>query len=481
MSYTSYLFVLFVFITACAYYVVHKESQWVVLLVSSIIFYMCSGPAFLLYILAVSLVTWYGAKRMKQKNQGKKFLLVTLIFLNIGILLIVKWSGMGFALINRVLEISVAWKLILPLGMSFFTFQNTSYLLDVYREKIQAENNFWHYLLYAAYFPYIVSGPINRYEKMSKQFCEIHFFRRDVCYQGVLRIVWGYIKKMVIADRAAVFVDEIFDHYFMYRGLFILFAVILFSLQLYMDFSGCMDIVMGISKIFGIDMTENFHMPYGALTTAEFWKGWHISLTSWLQDYLYIPLGGNRKGKCRKYFNTVVVFVFSGMWHGAGVTFLIWGGLNAFFIVFGDATKNLRRNICGFIGLDEDSYGAKFRKRITTIILIEFSWLFFRANGFREAFMMLRRIFVGWNPWILFDGSLYQAGLDRWDFVILIVGACFAGWISHMQKHKNLHRLFLAQSWLCQAMIILCSLVIWCLFGVYGPGYDPVDFLYYNF
>ena len=201
-------------------------------------------------------------------------------------------------------------------------------MIDVYRGKIPAEKNFWHYLLYSSYFPYIVSGPINRYEKMEKQLFTAHYFHKDSFYQGMLRILWGCLKKMVIADRAAIFVNEVFGHYYMYRGLFIVFAVLLFSLQLYMDFSGCMDIVIGVSKLFGIDMMENFNAPYGAATTAEFWRRWHISLTSWFQEYIYIPLGGNRKGKIRKYLNIMIVFLFCGMWHGAGLTFLIWGFLN---------------------------------------------------------------------------------------------------------------------------------------------------------
>lgn len=244
-------------------------------------------------------------------------LAVFLIFINIGVLFILKWSGMELALLNRLFGTSLGWRFVMPLGMSFFTFQNTSYVIDVYKGKIQAERNFFHYLLYASYFPYIVSGPINRYAKMERQFFAGHAFDKERFYQGLLRILWGYLKEMVIADRAAIYVEEVFGHYYMYRGLFILIAVLLFSLQLYMDFSGCMDIVMGISMLFGIEMTENFHAPYAATTTAEFWRRWHISLTSWLRDYIYIPLGGNRKGKMHKYLNVMVVFLFCGRLTGS--------------------------------------------------------------------------------------------------------------------------------------------------------------------
>lgn len=481
MTYTSYAFLFFTFITICIYYTVPKKRQWIVLLFSSVFFYICSGPIFFLYLLFISFFTWYGAKKVEEQNAGRKIVLVVLIFMNIGMLFLLKWSGMELALINRVLGLSLAWRLILPLGISFFSFQNVSYVIDVYRGKIPAERNFWHYLLYAAYFPYIVSGPINRYEKMGDQFLAGHSFDKDTFYQGMLRILWGFIKKMVIADRAAIFVDEVFGHYYMYRGLFIAFAVLLFSLQLYMDFSGCMDIVLGVSKLFGIEMAENFHAPYGAATTSEFWRRWHISLTSWFRDYLYIPLGGNRKGTARKYLNVMLVFLVCGMWHGAGITFLIWGFLNGLYQVVGSVTAKFRKKLCQAVGLDEHSHGAMLRKKLATAICIEFAWLFFRADGYKEAFVMLRRMFTGWNPWILTDGTLYQAGLDQWDFLILIAGAVGVGWISRAGDKKDLHHIFLSQSWLCQTLIILGALVIWYLFGLYGPGFDPVNFLYYNF
>lgn len=286
---------------------------------------------------------------------------------------------------------------------------------------------------------------------------------------------------MVIADRAAIFVDEVFGHYYMYRGLFIVFAVLLFSLQLYMDFSGCMDIVMGVSALFGIEMTENFHAPYGAVSVADFWRRWHISLTSWFRDYLYIPLGGNKKGTGRRYLNIMIVFLFCGMWHGAGITFLIWGFLNGAYQVVGSLTLRLRGRLCQAVGLDEDSHGARLRRKLITAVLIEFTWLFFRADGFREAFAMLRRMFTGWNPWILTDGSLYQAGLDQWDFIILLVGALVVGWVSRTAETKDLHQIFCSQSWLYRTLIVLGALVIWYLFGIYGPGFNPVDFLYFNF
>lgn len=487
MSYTSYGFVLFVILIVFMYYKVPQAWQWRLLLIASLVFYTCSGFIYLIYLSLFAFATWFGAKII-EKHMGEVkntrfpvFVLAILITINLGTLLVLKWASMELALINRLFGMSLGWRFILPLGMSFFAFQNTSYLIDVYKGKIPAEKKFGHYLLYSAYFPYIVSGPINRYEQMKQQFFREHSFQKDMFYSAVLRVLWGFLKKMVIADRAAIFVDQVFDHYYMYRGMFVLFAVLLFSLQLYMDFSGCMDIVIGVSKLFGIDMKENFMAPYGANTVAEFWRRWHISLTSWFRDYLYIPLGGNRKGKIRKYLNVMLVFILCGAWHGAGFTFLIWGFLNGFYQIAGDMTAEIRKKLCHAIGLDETSHGAILRKRLTTLLLIEFAWLFFRANGIREAFVMLRRMFTGWNPWILSDGSLYEVGLDIWDFLILLTGTICVSLVSHIRHRKDLHHIFVSESWLFQTVVIIFALIVWYLFGIYGPGYNPANFIYYNF
>ena len=487
VSYVSYTFVLFVVLTVFVYYKVPGSWQWRLLLIASLVFYIYSGFINLIYLSLFAFATWYSARKIerypeREKHTGSAVLvLAVMVSLNLGILFVLKWSGMETALMNRLFGMGLVWHFILPLGMSFFTFQNVSYLIDVYNGKIPAEKNFGHYLLYSTYFPYIVSGPINRYEHMEQQFYIEHPFRKDMFYSAVLRILWGYLKKMVIADRAAIFVDQVFDNYYMYRGLFVLFAVLLFSLQLYMDFSGCMDIVIGVSELFGINMKENFMAPYGADTVAEFWRRWHMSLTSWFRDYLYIPLGGNRKGKLRKYMNIMLVFLLCGAWHGAGFTFLIWGFLNGFYQIAGDMTAKARRRLCQAAGLDETSFGAVLRKRLTVFLAVEFAWLFFRANGIHEAFAMLRRLFTGWNPWILSDGTLYEAGLDIWDFLILLAGTVCVSLVSHFGQRKNLHHIFMKQSWLFQSCIIILVLVIWYLFGVYGPGYDSADFIYYNF
>ncbi len=212
-----------------------------------------------------------------------------------------------------------------------------------------------------------------------------------------------------------------------------------------------------------------FRAPYGAVT-------WRIFGGDAYGPDVNVPglpvftLGGQQKGPARKYLNIMLVFLFCGMWHGAGITFLIWGFLNGAYQVAGSMTVRLRERLCQAAGLDGHSHGAMLRKKLTTAVLIESTWLFFRADGFKEAFVMLRRMFTGWNPWILSDGTLYQAGLDQWDFLILLVGALCVGRVSRMADDKDLYRIFCSQSWLCQIMVILGALVVWYLFGIYGPG-----------
>ena len=300
-------------------------------------------------------------------------------------------------------------------------------------------------------------------------------------YCGILRILWGMLKKLILADRAAVFVNEVFNQYYMYRGAYIVMAVVLFTLQLYMDFSGCMDIVLGISKLFQVELPENFAAPFSARSTADFWRRWHITLSAWFRDYIYIPLGGNRNGKIKKYINIMVVFLFCGMWHGSGITFLIWGGLNGIYQIIGDITESLRRRFCEAIGLGTDTFGAGIRRSLITFVLGEIAWLFFRADGLREALYMLRRMVTGWNPWIFTDGGLFSVGLDGLDFVILAVGTIFVGMVSKLNIKKDLQREFLRQSPYFQYVIVSFSVFLLYLFGIYGPGFDASGFIYYNF
>ena len=484
MDYISYPFVFFLAVTLLGFYLVKKRHQWKILLIASIVFYMSAGVSNIVYILLLSLCTWITARYLgKRRNAiGKmKFILIAAVLLNIGLLIFLKWGGLGVSLLNRMFGRSWGWKFVLPLGISFFTFQNAGYLIDVYRGKCKAEKSYWRYLLFSTYFPYIFSGPINRYGTLAGQFYTPKTWNWSFFYCGILRILWGMLKKLILADRAAVFVNEVFNQYYMYRGAYIVMAVVLFTLQLYMDFSGCMDIVLGISKLFQVELPENFAAPFSARSTADFWRRWHITLSAWFRDYIYIPLGGNRNGKIKKYINIMVVFLFCGMWHGSGITFLIWGGLNGIYQIIGDITESLRKRFCKVVGLGTDTFGAGIRKSFITFVLGEIAWLFFRADGLREALYMLRRMVTGWNPWIFTDGGLFSVGLDGLDFVILAVGTIFVGMVSKLNIKKDLQREFLRQSPYFQYVIVSFSVFLLYLFGIYGPGFDASGFIYYNF
>lgn len=484
MDYISYVFWIFLGIALLFYYAVCKEQRWKVLLVFSLLFYMAAGIRFLPYLLASTASVWIGAILVyRRRKAGKKagLLLTGFLFLNLGALFWLKWGGIGYSVLNRLFSLDLAWRVILPLGVSFFIFQNTSYLIDVYLKKTEPEKNFWRFCLFASYFPYISSGPINRFGQLAPQLFEPAEASADRFYRGGLRILWGLLKKLVLADRAAIYVNEVFGEYYMYRGLFLVLAVILFTLQLYMDFSGCMDIAIGISQLFGIDLPENFRAPFSAGSTAEFWRRWHVTLTSWFRDYIYIPLGGSRKGRLRRSANILIVFLICGVWHGAGITFLIWGMLNGLYQVVGYLTFDFRQRVCRRLGCVPGSFGDRMRKGIITFFLGEIAWLFFRAEGWREALYMLKRSVTGWNPWILTDGSLFQAGLSGFDFVILAVGALLVGWVSREGEKEDLHQKFIKQSAVFQYLMIVAGVVILFVYGIYGPGFDSSGFIYYNF
>ena len=331
MSLVSGTFIGIMIITTILYYALPKKTKPYVLLLISVLVYASLGIKSLIYILISSLTT-YIAARLFQKNTYKKAILITTLVINLGILILIKSE-----LIKN---------LMVPLGVSYYTFQVVSYLIDVYRNKYPAEKNIAKYFVYTMYFPYLFIGPINRFDDISKSlFKEDKKINLSSMYNGILRIGWGFFKKLLIANRINVLIATITGNPSEYTGAYALFAMLLYSIQLYADFSGGIDIVIGFSKVLQIDLKENFNTPYISQNIQEFWRRWHISLSSWFRDYVYIPLGGNRCGKIRQYFNTLVVFLLSGLWHG--VNYVLWGFFHAIFLVLGKfiTTKNKYVNI----------------------------------------------------------------------------------------------------------------------------------------
>jgi len=344
MLFNSYNFLIFFPIVTLIYFLIPHKIRYIWLLITSYYFYMCWNAKYALILLFSTLVTYISglliskANNIKDKDEAtewKKTYVAISFIINLSILFWFKYLDFVVENINSVLSCfniqilnNQSFDIVLPVGISFYIFQALSYTMDVYRGEIVAEKNFLKYALFVSFFPQLVAGPIERSKNLLKQIHERHYFDAQRVKDGLLLMIWGGFQKIVVADRVAIVVDTIFNNFPTYGGMYIVVGAVLFAVQIYCDFSGYSIIAIGSAKVMGFELMENFNAPYFSTSVSEFWRRWHISLSSWFRDYLYIPLGGNRKGKLRKYINLMIVFIVSGLWHGAEWSFIIWGALN---------------------------------------------------------------------------------------------------------------------------------------------------------
>lgn len=295
-------------------------------------------------------------------------------------------------------------------------------------------------------------------------------------------MVWGFFMKLVIADRVSILVNTVYGNVNEYQGLYFVVATVLFAFQIYCDFGGYSTIAMGAAKIMGFDLMENFDCPYFAKSVAEFWRRWHISLSSWFKDYLYIPLGGNKKGRLRKYFNLMVVFLTSGLWHGAKWSFVVWGGLNGAFQIIGDVLKPVRNTLNKVFKLDRQALSHKLFKVIFTFSLINFTWIFFRADRFLDGLKIVKSILNVHNWWILFDDSLFSLGLDWKNFMVMIF-AIIILLVADYFKYRGvkIRTIILKQELWFRWTFYIAAIVFILVFGIWGSGYDASTFIYFQF
>jgi alginate O-acetyltransferase complex protein AlgI len=394
MLFNSFEFLIFFPIVTILFFVLPHKYRWLLLLIASCIFYMYFIPVYIL-ILAGTIIIDYIAGIQIEKAQGKKkkaFLVMSLIA-NIGILAVFKYYNFFIANINHVGLFSLPFlKIILPIGLSFHTFQAMSYTIEVYREKQKAERHFGIYALYVMFYPQLVAGPIERPQNILHQFHEKKLLNYNNVTSGLRLIMWGLVKKVVIADRLATFTDPVFNNPHDFSAVIIAIAAIFFSFQIFCDFSGYSDIAIGTARVMGFRLMTNFNRPYHARTISEFWKRWHISLSTWFKDYLYIPLGGNRVTIGRSYFNLFFVFLVSGFWHGANWTFIIWGFLHGLYSVFALITKNSRKKVIDRLGISSISWLNNTINIITVFILVTFAWIFFRGNNIHDVLFIIRKL-----------------------------------------------------------------------------------------
>lgn len=490
MLFNSFSFLLFFPVVTLIYFLVPHKIRYLWLLGASYFFYMSWNPKYALLIATSTMITYLSGLLIDASNgRFKRKLWVGLSFVsNLAILFFFKYFDFAVSNLGRVMTsmgiefIQPTFDVILPVGISFYTFQALSYTMDVYRGEIFVEKNIAKYALFVSFFPQLVAGPIERSKNLLVQIEARHYFDYDRVKSGLLIMLWGLFLKLVIADRVAILVNQVYGDYAQYAGLQLVIATLLFGIQIYCDFGSYSYIAIGSAQVMGFTLMENFKQPYFARSITEFWQRWHISLSTWFRDYLYIPLGGNRKGKFRKYINIMIVFIVSGLWHGASWNFVIWGALHGIFQVIGLLTRPFKARVADRLGVDRTNFSYQLGQGIITFVLVNFAWIFFRAPNFTASREIIDRILMQWNPWIFSDGTLYELGLSRANLTVAMIGILIMIGTSIAKRKGFEIRASLARQGLLFRWGVYFALIFTIIvFGIYGPGYSESQFLYFQF
>ena len=433
MLFNSLQFIIFFPIVAVAYYVLPQKLRNLWLLLASYFFYMCWNVRYALLLFASTAITYLGGlalERLKQRAPSqislRRLVLLSALLVNLFILFYYKYLNFILELLQRALGLIYvqlnmpAFDILLPVGISFYTFQALGYLIDVYRGDIYAEKNPIRYALFVSFFPQLVAGPIERSKNLLKQLDANPKADLHQIGNGLLLMLWGFFLKLVIAERCGIIVDTVYDGYEAYGSLPLALANILFAFQIYCDFFGYSTIAKGAAQVLGIELMENFTRPYFSGSVKEFWRRWHISLSTWFKDYLYIPLGGNRRGRIRKYRNLFITFMVSGLWHGASLNFVVWGMLHGLYQILEDLFSYVfhRENA----PKPPAPSGIKVLQILKTFLLVDLAWIFFRAKDLHSALSILKGSFMLPDMNWLLAGGIFRLGLGKADVVILLFG-----------------------------------------------------------
>ena len=494
MAFNSVPFLIFFPIVVILYYAIPKKFKSYWLLLASYYFYMSWSKKYAILIALSTIITFFSGILIEKSRtvRGRKWVVAASFISNLSILVFFKYFAFLLKNINVALglvditPIANPFSFVLPVGISFYTFQALSYTVDVYRGSISAKKNFFDYALFVSFFPQLVAGPIERsgallsqIERMKKE--SLFDYTRFVT--GFSMMVWGMFMKVVIADRISIFVDGVYGSLQAVGLVETLLGAMAFAFQIYCDFGGYSAIAIGAANVMGFTLCENFDAPYLSDSIATFWRKWHISLSSWFRDYLYIPLGGNRKGKVRKYINLMITFLVSGLWHGAAWTYVLWGAIHGIYQVVGDLTKPVKRKINDFLGTDTKAFSHKAMKVTVTFLLTCLAWVPFRAASISDTFRYYKCMFTRPNLWVLFDESLFSFGLNRKEVSILFFSLIFlvaADFLKHIKKETVGEFLYKQNLWF--RWLALIALILACLvFGQYGVNFDSAKFIYFQF
>lgn len=478
MYFNSLEFAVFFPIVVGLYLLTPQRWRWVLLLAASYYFYAAWKAEYLILILISTGVDYVAALRMEraQTRKRRRSWLIVSLCSNLGLLFSFKYFNFfnesARALFNQfnILYDVPAFQVLLPVGISFYTFQTLSYTIDVFRGERPAERHLGIFALYVAFFPQLVAGPIERSTRLLPQFFKKVEVTYDRTVDGLRLMLWGFFKKLVIADRVGAYVDIVYSSPDDFSGLVILIATYFFAFQIFCDFSGYSDIAIGSARILGYDLMDNFRRPYFSKSIAEFWRRWHISLSTWFRDYLYIPLGGNRVPKWRWYYNLFIVFLISGLWHGANWTFVVWGALHGLYMIVGVVTGGFRDrlwNRSGFSGRVRRWFAV-----LTTFHLVTLSWIFFRAESIGDAFLMVRRLPV------IDSLNIFVGSFGAYEMLLSVCAIAVLEIVHVLERGRHLGTLLNGlPSWMRWGLYYVFTMSI-LLFGVIN---QKQAFIYFQF
>ncbi|MCR4692282.1 MAG: MBOAT family protein [Firmicutes bacterium] len=487
MLFNSFNFLVFFPFVALMYFLIPQKVKYLWLLAASYYFYMSWNPKYAILMLTSTLITFMSGiviDRVKTKT-AKKWAVFASFATNLAILFIFKYFYFAVDNINLIrsfLKLSAytpKFDIILPVGISFYTFQALSYTVDVYRGDVLPERNFFRYALFVSFFPQLVAGPIERSKNLLSQVNSEHHFDYLRVRRGLLKMLWGYFLKLVIADRAAILVNTVYDNISEFSGAQITIATICFAVQIYCDFASYSIIAIGAAEVMDFKLMQNFKRPYFATSISDFWRRWHISLSSWFRDYLYIPLGGSRRGTLRKYLNLMIVFLISGLWHGASWHFVVWGALHGIYQVIERATKELRAKLLEFMHIRGNNFVYVCFKRIFVFFLVSFAWIFFRSPDMQVAQEAVRKIFTDFGTFNF--AKITDFGVDAANAAVLICAASVLLLVSVLAEKEELagriEKIHFPVRWIIYFLLIFVVLI----FGIYGPDFDASQFIYFQF
>ena len=467
-----------------AYYVLPGSLSEFAMIIVSMYFYYCWGWQYPVLLAAGTVLSFFCARLVHSSNvkaydqKLRKLILALCLAANLGLLFFFKYFNFFGSIVNSVFNAAVpAVSLMLTAGISFWSFQACSYIMDVYRGKTEPEKNFLDYLLYMSFFPKLIQGPIERAGELIPQLKEKNEFSFDKVASGLTLFITGLVKKMIVADNMALIVNTVFSKPDAHTGLQLVFASFCYTIQIYMDFSGYTNMARGSALFFGVELRENFNKPYFAVGVQDFWRRWHMSLTTWFRDYLYFPLGGSRVNRVRHLLNILIVFAVSGLWHGAAMNFIVWGLLHGIYQVFEILLKPLTSKVAAIFGKRKDLFG--FLRGCFTFLLVNYAWIFFRANSISDAiFITKRMMLIPFNP--LYPFNFSDLGLSR-DNLLVTWGAALIIFVIEAVKDKiHLSARFNDSVWLRYSVYAVLLLAVF-VFGYYGAGYDPIEFVYFKF